>query len=406
MSRRTVGSVLARGKVCEKLAPGRRPRYTERVRRFASTTLAAALLLVAAAARADRVALLPSRSGDDTAKNALDVELTRVLIAQGHSVVPDQDTKAALAKVGDGVADTNEEYLAVGAATKAQWVVVGVIEPAVVSSRVELIACLISLGRVESVAREVEKARSQQQVQEMTAVLLRPEGIGAGALPWERPATGPKAAAAVPPPAAAATAPPRTPSGKRQVHMDYLFDAYDVWPPYSAGRRWFVTVGQGFSVAAVRPAGAAGSSGSIVAHARGGYALGDAGFELLGQIGGNLAGPRALWLEVGGRWMLTPSVHAIDKANPNSLHGLAFHIGPELTLGGFLRLAGPDVTEGTTRYSSSTTGHFTMGAALDMILSITPSFQVEAQVGDFRWVPTGDGSIVLFGATLGGGLRF
>ncbi len=40
-------------------------------------------------------------------------------------------------------------------------------------------------GRVESVAREVERPKQPAQVQEMLAVLLRPEGIGAGALPWE-----------------------------------------------------------------------------------------------------------------------------------------------------------------------------------------------------------------------------
>jgi hypothetical protein len=79
-------------------------------------------------------------------------------------------------------------------------------------------------------------------------------------------------------------------------------------------------------------------------------------------------------------------------------------MGPELTLGGLVRLP-EEVAGGGATYEGSAQGHFTLGAALDLIMAITPAFRVEAQVGNFRWMPTGDGSVVLFGATLGAGLR-
>jgi hypothetical protein len=375
------------------------------LRTLPSAALFGALVLWAAEASADRVAVLPTRGPDDGgARSAVDVEVTRALVAKGHSVVPEAETKAALGAVGDKVADTHEEYQQVGAATKADWVVVGTVEPAVVTSRLEITALLVSQGRVESVAREVEKARSLEQTQEMIAVLLRPEGIGAGALPWEK-QTKPKAGRPVPQPVAAPPKepPPVRPSGRKVVHMDYAFSREDVWPAYAANRRVFVTAAQGFSVAATTPSGAQGGASSIVGHLRAGYALGDDGLELFGQLGGNLFGPRALWIEAGGRWMFTPSLHAQPPSG--DYYALSFHIGPELTLGPLVRLPTKLVAE-TADYEGSAEAHFTLGAALDMVLAITPAFRLEAQVGNFRWIPTGEGSIVLFGATLGAQLRF
>jgi hypothetical protein len=185
--------------------------------------------------------------------------------------------------------------------------------------------------------------------------------------------------------------------------MDYMSTTERVWPPYSTGRRIFVTGALGFAVPALRPGAASGTGMSFVGLARGGYAPGDSGLEFFGELGGNLAGPRALWFDAGARWMVTPSVHLVGGVR----RGLAFHVGPELTLGGFVRLAGPDtVGPSGTRFSGTSDTHFTLGAAIDLILSITPSLQFEGHVGNLRWVPTGDGSLLLFGATLGAGLRF
>lgn len=364
--------------------------------------VALALLGWSTAARADRVALLPARSSDEAARAPLDVELARSLIALGHSVVPETETKTALGGIGDGVADTSEEYQAVAAATKADWVLAGSVEPAVGTQRVELVALLASQGRVESVAREVEKARSQVQTQEMLAVLLRAEGIGAGLLPWEQVSKPEAKPVPQPPKEVAPPPPPVKPSGKKVVHMDYMLGSDDVWPAYAANRRFFLGVGQGFSVAAAQPAGARGGAAAYVGHIRAGYALGDDGLELLGQLGGNLAGPRALWIEGGARWMFTPSLHVQPPSG--DYYALSFHMGPELTLGGLIRLPTEVEAAGFT-YEGSASGHFTLGAALALQMAITPAFRVDAQVGNFRWVPTGDGSVMLFGATLGASLR-
>src|SRR5262249_9402002 len=97
---------------------------------FCALSLAAVLLL-ASPARADRVALLPSGSEDPAATTPLDVDLTRALVALRHDVVPANDVAAAVQKsAADGVADTPDEYRAVGAITKADWVVVATTQPA------------------------------------------------------------------------------------------------------------------------------------------------------------------------------------------------------------------------------------------------------------------------------------
>lgn len=409
-----VGSVLTREAA---LATQRSASYTDRPMRSKAPAcaLALALFLSTSHALADRVALLPVRGGfDPTARTSLDLELVTALQSLGHSVVPAAETAAAMAPVLDGVADTPEEYRAVGVGTRADWVMAASVDPAVLSQRVEIWAYLVSVARIESVAREVDRAQSSSQTKEMLAVLLRPEGIGAGELPWERSRQSAPIAVAVPPvqppvPAPqpnfpAAVARPPSPPGPKRVSMDYTFETLWVWPPYSAGKRVFVSALQGFSVAAIRLPGARGSAFSFLGGARAGYAPGDLGLELFGQLGGNFVGPRALWIDAGARWMFTPSVH---PGSDGVLRGLAFHVGPELTFGAFLRLGGPDVTgpDGVT-YAGTTTAHPAVGAALNMMLSYSPMLQIEAQIGNLRWIPTGDGSILVLGATLGAGLRF
>lgn len=380
--------------------------------RWIASALAAATLLAAPSAWADKVALLPSRGGaDPAARTALDSDLARGLTALGHTVIP-----AASAAVGvtDGVADTAEEYRAVGVATHADWVLVGAVEPAVATARVELTACLVPSGRVESVAREVNQTRTAPEIQEMLGVLVRPEGIGAGELPWEKtqlpappaphPATKPPPPVVIPPP----PAPPAAPPIEGRAALLYPTGAAEIWPVYSGGNRGFIGAVLGFSVPAARPAArssaARGSGASFVGALRGGYAVGDAGLEPFAELGGNLAGPRALWVNAGARWMFSPLV---KRGNDGLLRGAPFFLGPELTAGVFVRLGGAEVTASDgTSYSAGAEAHPVLGAALDLAFALSRSFQLEAQLGNLRWVPTGEGSILLFGATVGGALRF
>jgi hypothetical protein len=59
-----------------------------------------------------------------------------------------------------------------------------------------------------------------------------------------------------------------------------------------------------------------------------------------------------------------------------------------------------------TVYSGAGEAHPVLGAAFDLAYALSPSFQLEAQLGNLRWVPSSGGSILLVGASLGGSLRF
>lgn len=353
--------------------------------RSIASALATAVLLAAPSAFADRVALLPSHGGaNPDARVTLDGELARGLAALGHTVIP---ANAAASGVADGVADTPEEYRQVGVAARADWVLVGSVEPAVTTTRVELVASLMHLGRIESVAREVEIAKADAQVQEMLRVLIRPEGVGAGELPWEKSLPVPPK----PPPPQGVVPPPPQPLATPEPVI--------VKPPYARGNHGFFGAVLGFSVPAARPSGASGSGASLTGALRGGYAIGDSGFAPFAELGGNLVGPQALWISGGARYLLGPAFAT------NS--GVALFLGPEVQVGAFVRLPGADVTgPNGTVYSGESEAHPVLGAAFDLALALSPSFQLEAQLGNLRFLPASSGSIVLLGATLGGSLRF
>ncbi|WP_437779178.1 hypothetical protein [Sorangium sp. So ce1097] len=376
------------------------------IRRALSCAAAAALTALAPAALADRIAVLPARGGTDAAaRSAAEADVERALAALGHTPVPDGAVAAALKGVADGVADTADELRAVSAQTGADWVLAGTVEPAVTTARIELTAYLASTGRVESVAREVDRDRSAQQTQEMLALLLRPEGVGIGELPWERPAGAPSAPP--PPPAGETVVVPPVPAAPAAPPADEVLMAYPlgperVWPAYAGGRKFAVSASLGTAVAAARLPGASGSAASLVGAARVAYALGDRGVEVFAGGGGNLAGPFAGWIEGGARLMLTPSLAPHDGA----WRAFPLHVGPALHLGAFFRSGAGVAGPGGATYRGDLDVRPVLGASLDVALALGPSVQLEAQLGNLRWVPAGDGSLLLLGATLGAGARF
>ncbi|HSN99911.1 MAG TPA: hypothetical protein VLS89_16565, partial [Candidatus Nanopelagicales bacterium] len=113
--------------------------------------------------------------------------------------------------------------------------------------------------------------------------------------------------------------------------------------------------------------------------------------------------PGALWVEGGARYLFTPSVHR----GARGLEGAAVHVGFEATVGAFIRpgeaeLAGP----GGAAFERATEVHPTLGAAATLIFGVSPGLQLEAQLGNLRWVPASEGALLLVGATAGAGLRF
>ncbi len=366
-----------------------------------AAAVACAGLLFTQSALADRIALLPSRGGDAGLRTAVDGDLAAGLRALGHTLVPAGELSAALAaKVTDGVADTQEEYRAVGAATRADWVIVGAIDPVLpgASPRVELTACLLKAGRVETVARAIDRAREPAQTKAMLGVLVRAEGIGAGALPWEQ---GAPAATPKDEPAPATDAPVVEPVEDR-AHVSYpVGSTVDVWPPYSGGRRGFLALAAGYAIPALRPApgvGVTSRGDAFVGAVRGGYAAGDRGLELFAELGGDVYGPRALWVEGGLRWMLSPTLR---RGADGVRGGAPFFLGPELFGGAFVELptgAGP--------YSAPAEARGMLGGAIDVSFALAPSLTLEAHLGNLRWVPGGSGALLFAGADLGAAVRF
>jgi hypothetical protein len=251
----------------------------------------------------------------------------------------------------------------------------------------------------------VDRTKQPEQVKEMLVVVLRPEGIGPGALPWEGgpPVAPPPAAPPQPPPAA--PEPPKVPPVDGKAHVSYpIGTPGDVWPPYSGGHRGFAGAVIGFSIPAARPSAATGGSGaSFVGAARGGYAVGDLGLELFAELGGDLYGPPVLWVGGGARWMFAP---ALKRGPDGVLAGAPFFLGPEILGGAFLELGTTATGPGRVMYSTSTEAHGMVGAALDLAYALSPSVQLESQLGNLRVVPGGSGTILLAGLTVGASYRF
>ncbi|WP_170228759.1 hypothetical protein [Polyangium fumosum] len=388
------------------------------------------LLLSAAPALADRVVVLPSQgSAAPAARLGFDQDIMRGAASLSHSIASEVETQAALVRIADGTADTPEEYATVANSLRANWILSARVEPAATTTRVEIAAYLATLGRVESVARDVDPQKQAVQVQEMLAVLMRPEGVGASALPWEQPLPPPPPPPPIPPPPPPLQQqpplppfgtpqtpwnmgqfmpppppPPPQPASKNEVSMKYLGGSRQtVWPPYAAGKPVFLSALIGFSAAASSGSRATGGAGAFVGALRGGYAIGESGLELFAGLAGNLAGPPALWIDLGGRWLFSPTV---NTAPDGRKEGFSFHVGPELFLGPFVRLGSTLTAPNGVTYEGRSTGHFSIGGALDLVVGLSPALRIDAQLGNLRFVPTEDGTLVLMGATLGMTYRF
>jgi hypothetical protein len=170
---------------------------------------------------------------------------------------------------------------------------------------------------------------------------------------------------------------------------------------YSGGKRGFFAASIGFGMPAARPTpppGVTSSGAAFVGGVRAGYAVGDLGFEPFAELGGNLAGPHALWVDAGARWMLSPTMR---RGKDGVLGGVPFFMGPEIVVGAFVELPS---TSGN--YSTPATARAHLGLGLDLAFALSQSFSLEARLGNLRWVPGGDGSILLAGAELGATVRF
>lgn len=324
-------------------------------------------MLVARTALADRVTVLPL-SGSGATKQDLDSVKQALRDAtkdRGHTLPSDSEQLTAEMSVKDGVADTRDEYTAAGRASSADWAVGGRVESRGHYLRIEIEACQVSSGRVESLARNIEPAQERRKLGEMLGLLLRPEGIANANIPWsnEAPPAEPVPAPAPkpPPPPPPEAKPPEPPAPPPR--------------PYAEGKPFAIGAGAEALVAVARPKNASGSAATLALLGSFGYAIESVrGLELRGELGGGVIAPHSFFVAAGARYALTLPA--------------SFYVGPEVELGAFFPLGGDKEARFLVR------GSPIIGRAFG------DSFALEA-FGDFMAAPGGTGSLVL----VGGGAR-
>lgn len=361
-----------------------------RFRRSALWALAGALL--ASPAWADRVAVLPFASPSELPRPELEEarRWAREAVAQvGHENVTERELTEAEAAVRDGVADTTEECVAAGSAAGADWALTGHLErhehpaallpdgaeePGYTTYRLELEACQVSTGRVESLSREVLPEEGAADVAQMLGLLLRPEGIMDADIPWDRgPRRPPRSA---PPPAAEEEGPPPpplAPPGEPPAPR----------PVYGGAHPFALGASVGVSGALLRPELGRGPSmamhfGGVLAYA---LAEGAPGLELRAVVTGQPIGPRAVEVAAGARYAIAP------------FGNIPLFVGPELLLGAHVALG----AEKATRFLAH-------GAAF-AALAVTDNVQAEV-AADLAGAFGGSGTLVLGGGTARALVRF
>ncbi|HVJ90472.1 MAG TPA: hypothetical protein VM580_11770 [Labilithrix sp.] len=351
-----------------------------------SSAAFASIVAFATSAWADKIAVLPFTSPKNVPKPELEEarRWTReAVVKAGHSFATDSEMVSAEMVVKDGLADTSQEYLAAGRAVGAAWTLTGRVErddhpPAKLPDgsdeagyttyRLELEACQVGTGRVESLSREILPEEGPSYVTDMIGLLVRPEGLANAEIPWERTGVGrpkPKPKA-TPEPTVSVQAPaPRAPEAPAEPYPVY-------------GDKHPVALGAsiGFTTAIARPGIARGPSGAMPIGAVFGYALAESvpGLELKANVTSQVLGPRALELSAGARYAFAP------------IRGVRWFIGPELLLGGHVALG----ADKTTRFI--THGELFLAAML------TDNIQAEV-AGDLATAFGGSGTLVLGGAT-------
>ncbi len=339
--------------------------------RLVQLILALAAVLLPTRALADKVLVLPFTSvGQATSKELDDARVaTKSAVAQkGHTLPSDSEVLSAQMATKDGVADTSQEYRAAGRASGSQWTVAGRVDPRGATYRLELEAGQVDSGRVESLAREIEPSDAVNQIGEMLALLLRPEGIANADIPWKRGQPKPQ-----PPKPAAPPTPPLPPPPPPPPAVKHT---------YAEGHPIAVGAGVALTGAVSRPQNAMGPGTALLVAASGGYAL-DAvpGLEIRGDVAGSVLGPGSILADAGARYAIAVAPTA------------RLFAGPEATVGAFFPTGG----DRSARF-------YARGSAF-VALGLGDRVQIEAS-GDFAAALGGSSALVFAGGALRGLVRF
>lgn len=324
--------------------------------------------LVAVDALADYVAPLHARATaiDGATRDRVQTSIARAVSTLGHVAIADDAITRAEKLAGDTVA-TSAGLVMLGKNVGADWVVAMTVAPGATAATIhlELTACQVASGRVESVSRDVDAAAdSDAPIAEMVRFLVRADGMGDDPIPWEvrtvRPHPVAPPSASVAPSASAAPpdsiAPPFHWDDGRHVQVDVgvsaaalvLRDSTAYGSRLAGG--WDVTVADAPSVADTeiyaRFGGYYGSAGALYVLAGGRYTQ-----PLSGAVGlrvgigagvffsttqskytrALLAFEPALVVRLGGTWVFeaTPadSILALSTDSPLLFLGLRGAIG-------------------------------------------------------------------------------
>ena len=339
--------------------------------KIGASLVASAVLLLSANAFADKVAVLKFTGDPSSTQNAHDAT-QHAVVAHGNTLPTDSEMITAEVAVKDSVPDNSEEYIAAGKASTSAWTVAGRVSPTADGYHVELEACQVQSGRVESLTRDIDPSQADAQIGEMLALLLRPEGIANADIPWERGqkkrSPPPKPVPPSPPPKP--PKPPEPPPPPPPPPAPAVRHTYAEHAPFAVG-----VVGEGLA-AVSRPGRAVGPSGSFELGAALGYAIAAVpGLEIRadGQIAA--AGPGAVFVDAGARYafMVIPTARIFA--------------GPEAAIGGVFSLGGDK------------SARFLARGSLVAGIGLGDHLQLEA-FGDAAAAAGGSGALVFLG---GGG---
>lgn len=341
--------------------------------------LLAAVLLTASPALADKVLVLPfqrvgnaSRAEIEQAHAATSAAVSEL----SHKLPSESEMITAEVAVRDGVADTSEEYLAAGRASNSDWTVGGHIEAHGPTYRLELEACQIGSGRVESLAREIDPADAMRQIGEILAILLRPEGIANATIPWEQATVSLR-----PPKAKPHPTPPAPPPPPARPEAPAVAHRYAENQPIALGVSTTILGAIHRSLPPFAPSSDVGSATAGTLGGTAALALANApGLELCVDGSGSIAGPKSFSLAGGARWAL-PIVPT-----------LRLFAGPEAEVGTFVTFAG----DKTARFLASGGVFVALGLGEHLELELAADIDYAA----------GSTSLVLGGGTLRALVRF
>jgi hypothetical protein len=333
----------------------------------------------ALAAPGDKVAVLPFRAsgGGGTTSAELDAAraATREAVTRMHDVLPsDAETVSADHAAKDGVADTSAEYRDAGRAAGAQWTVAGRVDAHGTGYRLEVEACEVATGRVESLAREIDLRQAAPQISEMLALLLRPQGMGDAMPPWDQPNPAP---AAAPPPTPPAPLPPAPAAPVPPTPVD-------LGPPpaYAENHPFALGVGGLGLTAFARSPTARGSPAAALVTADVAYAFdGVRGLEAIANGAVSVAGPSSLWLDAGLRY----EIPIVPRAR--------IFLGPEVAIGTFIDLGGDK------------DARFLLRGALPIVIGLGERVQIEAYPA-IAYAAGGTVGLAFVGGGLRGVVRF